>query len=143
MRKVATARMWGWCRYRWYGGAASGGAAQIDMTFRVADPWAVGMVIAMPGHESATWVLERNMLIAAQVRRVAGGGDVVMQPVGNIGLQINLTSPNGEISLLLPEAGVARFLRRTYNLVPIGNEARHVDWDGWLTQLVGPQGGAA
>jgi hypothetical protein len=47
-----------------------------------------------------------------------------------------MTSPFGHAQFEAPAPAIAAFLRRTYQIVPEGQEADHIDWDVELAELL-------
>jgi len=47
-----------------------------------------------------------------------------------------MTSPFGHAQFEAPAAAVASFLRRTYQIVPAGQESLFIDFDAELTELL-------
>lgn len=57
------------------------------------------------------------------------------EPVGCFGLCLELGRQR--LELLLPRPSLVAFLRMCVQLVPVGQEGVHVDWDGELADLTG------
>jgi hypothetical protein len=102
------------------------------------DPWAVGLVMTVQG-ESVEWVFARDLL-AAGLAGPAGVGDIRIHPCashdGDPVVHIELGNPDGHAVLRASAGAVARFLDATYQSVPAGREAEHLDIDATLTRLL-------
>jgi len=113
------------------------------------DPYAVRIVFGAGQGTPVEWMLGRDLLAAGLEGR-AGLGDVKLWPsaasaaseaaptsladaLGGV-LNIQLSSPFGQAHFEAPAGEVADFLRRTYELVPAGEEARY--YDEQLTNLL-------
>jgi hypothetical protein len=51
-------------------------------------------------------------------------------------LNIAMTSPFGHAQFEAPAAAIAGFLRRTYQIVPTGQESGYMDFDDELSELL-------
>ena len=108
------------------------------------DPYAVRMAFHVGTDEPVEWTLARDLLTAALHSR-EGIGDVQAWPSAAPGdpadedgiLNISMTSPFGHAQFEAPAAAVASFLRRTFRIVPAGQESLFIDFDAELTQLLG------
>jgi hypothetical protein len=110
------------------------------------DPYAVRMAFHVGTDEPVEWTLSRDLLTAALHSR-EGIGDVQAWPSAAPGdpadedgtgiLNISMTSPFGHAQFEAPAAAVASFLRRTFRIVPAGQESLFIDFDAELTQLLG------
>jgi hypothetical protein len=47
-----------------------------------------------------------------------------------------MSSPFGQAQFEAPAEDVDAFLRRTYRIVPVGEESLHMDFDAELTELL-------
>lgn len=109
------------------------------------DPYAVRMAFHVGTDEPVEWTLARDLLAAALHSR-EGIGDVQAWPSAAPGdpadedgtgiLNISMTSPFGHAQFEAPAAAVASFLRRTFRIVPAGQEILFTDFDAELTQLL-------
>lgn len=109
------------------------------------DPYAVRMAFHVGTDEPVEWTLARDLLAAALHSR-EGIGDVQAWPSAAPGdpadedgtgiLNISMTSPFGHAQFEAPAAAVASFLRRTFRIVPAGQESLFIDFDAELTQLL-------
>lgn len=109
------------------------------------DPYAVRMAFHVGTDEPVEWTLARDLLAAALHAR-EGIGDVRAWPSAAPGdpadgdgtgiLNISMTSPFGHAQFEAPAAAVASFLRRTFRIVPAGQESLFIDFDAELTQLL-------
>lgn len=106
-----------------------------------ADPYAVSATFhCEPEPETVTWTFARELL-ATGLDQPAGLGDVRVWPspwatLHGDQVTIALSSPDGEAVLEVPRKALCRFLRRTYALVPRGQETRYQDIDSTLNRLL-------
>ncbi len=113
------------------------------------DPYAVKMAFHVGADEPVEWALARDLLAKALHTR-EGIGDVQAWPSAAPGdlaavegtaagsgiLNIAMTSPFGQAQFEAPAADVASFLRRTYQMVPAGQESLFIDFDAELAELL-------
>ena len=113
------------------------------------DPYAVKMAFHVGTGEPVEWTLARELLAEALHSR-EGIGDVQVWPSAASGdpeagegtaaghgiVNISMTSPFGHAQFEAPAAAVAAFLRRTYQIVPEGQESLFIDFDAELTELL-------
>jgi hypothetical protein len=107
--------------------------------YEPADPYAVSATFHTEP-ASVTWTFARDLL-ATGLDQPAGIGDVRIWPspwVTPHGDQVVvvLSSPDGYALLEAPRKALFRFLRRTYALVPPGQETSHQDIDTALSRLL-------
>ncbi|MFG3495900.1 SsgA family sporulation/cell division regulator [Streptomyces sp. NPDC047928] len=103
------------------------------MTYDVRDPYAVTVAFTSGGRVYAEWRLDRGMLRDGMLRPV-GVGDVRMWPESDpsdAGLHIELCR---EVVFRVSERSLKRFLDRTYEAVPEGEE--RLDLDGLVDRLL-------
>jgi hypothetical protein len=104
------------------------------------DPYAIRIAFHVGLDEPVEWIFSRDLLTAGSTAR-EGQGDVTVWPsegasgVGQV-LNIELSSPFGQAHFEAAADEVADFLARTYQAVPAGAEASHVDVDAELTALL-------
>jgi hypothetical protein len=122
-----------------------------SLYYSCADPYAVRMAFHVGTDEPVEWTLARDLLAAALHAR-EGIGDVQAWPsaascdpaagaqegnaAGSPILNIAMTSPFGQAQFELSARAMADFLHRTYQVVPIGEESGHLDFDAELTELL-------
>lgn len=85
------------------------------------------------------WVFARDLLQEATVHPV-GEGDVTCWPAVTAGepvVCISLRSPSGQALLEAPAAEISDFLRRSYEVIPAGDEEQFLDIDGLICDLLG------
>jgi hypothetical protein len=114
------------------------------------DPYAVKMAFHVGTGEPVEWTLARELLAAALHSR-EGLGDVQVWPsaassdpeAGGEGaasghgiVNIAMTSPFGHAQFEAPASAIAAFLRRTYQIVPEGQETNYIDFDAELAELL-------
>jgi len=120
-----------------------------SLTYMCADPYAVTMAFHVGTAEPVEWTLARDLLAAALHSR-EGIGDVQAWPsaptadlavaegtaAGHQILNISMTSPFGHARFEACAADIQRFLARTFEIVPQGDEPDFMDFDDELTQLL-------
>jgi hypothetical protein len=114
------------------------------------DPYAVKMAFHVGTGEPVEWTLARELLAAAlhsregigdvQVWPSAASGDPAARAEGSAAghsiVNIAMTSPFGHAQFEAPALAIAAFLRRTYQIVPEGQETNYIDFDAELTELL-------
>lgn len=108
-----------------------------SLSYQAKDPYAIRMVFHIDPDEEVEWMFGRDLLADGLSRR-AGEGDVCLWPGTSDQslLTIALCSPHGQALFEAPLAGVTGFLQRTYQIVPAGCEAGHVDIEAELNTLL-------
>ena len=106
------------------------------------DPYAIRIAFHVGLDEPVEWIFARDLL-AMGIEDREGLGDVQVWPsAGTEGgepgsvLNLELSSPFGQAHFEAPVKEVADFLRRTYQIVAVGQESDHVDVEGELTDLL-------
>jgi hypothetical protein len=106
------------------------------------DPYALSIAFEVAPDKSVEWLCARDLLAMGIEGRV-GLGDVAVWPsAGSEGgtpgsvLHIELFSPFGQAHFEAPAGKISEFLRRTYQIVPAGEESRHVDVEAELNDLL-------
>ena len=117
------------------------------------DPYAVRMAFHVGADEPVEWIFARDLL-AAGIESPQGEGDVKVWPsaqsctegddldvIGTAAtdyaiLNIELSSPFGEAHFEAPARAMSAFLRRTYHIVPAGQEGTYVDIEAELNDLL-------
>ena len=125
-----------------------------SMYYNGSDPYAVRMAFHVGTDEPVEWIFARDLLAAGTESR-QGDGDVQVWPspvsVAETGdldligaaappgkvLNIELSSPFGQAHFEAPAEAMSAFLRRTYQIVPAGQESRFIDMDTELNDLLG------
>jgi hypothetical protein len=106
------------------------------------DPYAIRVAFHVGLDEPVEWIFARDLLSNGLKGR-DGLGDVRVWPAPGQGgaaeqvLHIELSSPFGEAHFEAPTRDVSDFLRRTYRIVPAGEESGFVDVEAELTDLLG------
>lgn len=111
-----------------------------SLTYDPTDPYTVQVVFhAEPGAgEAIGWAFARELLVTG-LDEPAGIGDVRVWPgvpPREDYVALALSSPDGNALFEIPRGVLIRFLRRTYSVVPRGQEAAHLDVDGLLARLL-------
>jgi Streptomyces sporulation and cell division protein, SsgA len=107
------------------------------------DPYAVRMAFHVGTDEPVEWIFARDLLATGFDGR-GGVGDVKVWPsagsergaAGSV-IHIELTSPFGQAQFEASAAEIADFLRRTSEVVAIGEESAHLDIEAELDALLG------
>jgi hypothetical protein len=106
------------------------------------DPYAIRVAFHVGLDEPVEWIFARE-LMSNGLKGRDGLGDVRVWPAPGQGgaaeqvLHIELSSPFGEAHFEAPMRDVSDFLRRTYRIVPAGEESGFVDVEAELTDLLG------
>jgi len=93
------------------------------------DPFAVQLIISVPGEEAVVWHFSRNLLNSgASSYLPVGYGDVKFRFQGDE-LLMCLKNQTGHADIALPQAQVLEFLEDTFEEVEVGEEdaACHID----------------
>lgn len=113
-----------------------------SLSYSKEDPYAIRIAFHVGLDEPVEWIFARDLL-AAGIEGEDGLGDVKVWPsAGSLGglpgtvLNIELSSPFGQAHFEAPVKEVSDFLRRTYQIVPAGEESVHVDVEAELTDLL-------
>jgi sporulation and cell division protein SsgA len=124
-----------------------------SMFYSGSDPYAVRMAFHVGTDEPVEWIFARDLL-AAGIESRQGEGDVHVWPSSGSGslsadlglpgsaepgekvLNIELSSPFGQAHFEAPAQAMAAFLRRTYQIVPAGQESGHIDIEAELNDLL-------
>jgi hypothetical protein len=107
------------------------------------DPYAIRVAFHVGLDEPVEWIFARDLLARGLESR-DGLGDVRVWPgpasaSGNTAeqvLHIELSSPFGEAHFEAPIGDVSDFIRRTYQIVPDGEEGGFVDVEAELANLL-------
>jgi hypothetical protein len=119
-----------------------------EWRYRSQDPYAVTMLLYSGADEPVTWTFCRELLAAALLGP-AGMGDVQAWPATAVAasaedgagtgekiINIMLGSPDGCARFEAGTAGIEKFLARTYEVVPAGQESGYLNIDAGLAQLL-------
>ncbi len=115
--------------------------------YRSQDPYAVTLLLYGGGDEPVKWTFCRELLTVALLGP-AGMGDVQAWPAtapaasgedgagpGEKIINIMLGSPDGCARFEAGATGIEKFLARTYEVVPAGQESGHLNIDAGLAEL--------
>jgi Streptomyces sporulation and cell division protein, SsgA len=89
------------------------------------EPYAVHIAFHVGLDEPIEWIFARDLLSAGS--ESGGPGSV---------LNLELSSPFGRAHFEVPARSISDFLRRTYQLVPAGEESEHIDVEAGLNDLL-------
>jgi hypothetical protein len=124
-----------------------------SMFYSGSDPYAVRMAFHVGTDEPVEWIFARDLL-AAGIESRQGEGDVRVWPshgpgtetgspdltavrgTGEKVLNIELSSPFGQAHFEAPAQAMSAFLRRTYQIVPAGQESSYIDIEAELNDLL-------
>ena len=113
-----------------------------SMFYSGSDPYAVRMAFHVGTDEPVEWIFARDLL-AAGIESRQGEGDVHVWPshgsyaeTGSADLNIELSSPFGQAHFEAPAQAMSAFLRRTYQIVPAGQESSYIDIEAELNDLL-------
>jgi hypothetical protein len=109
-----------------------------ELLFDPADPYAVTMRLeASTG--TVIWAFARQLL-ADGIYEPTGDGDVQVWPclnaAGEAVVIIELSSPSGLAMLQAPSRTVQDFVRRTIEVLPLGQESEHLALDALISRLL-------
>lgn len=119
---------------------ASGRICNLEASFSYdsTDPYAVTMAFHT-GDTLIPWQFARDLLDRG-LTMPYGDGDVHLWPSldyqGHAVLVIELSSDTGEFRAQARSRDVMRFLQRSYEIVPEGQESEYVDLDGLVADLM-------
>jgi sporulation and cell division protein SsgA len=106
------------------------------------DPYAVTLAFDVGLEEPIEWIVARDLLAGGAIAE-EGLGDFRVWPSASASadneasvLHIDLSSPEGQAHFEAPADEIAKFLQRTYEIVPAGSEMEHVDVDAELSDLL-------
>ena len=100
----------------------------VELCYDTRDPYAVTMILSLPGQDLVTWTVCRDLLTEGMVVN-AGVGDLRLWPQGTGVTLLELCSPDGYAMLRMPNADLDAFLASTRRLVPPGHENERLDID--------------
>ena len=108
------------------------------LEYSVEEPFAVVLELHL-GASVTCWTLSRELL-ARGVREHDGQGEVaawpVMTPGGSHLVRLRLGPVEACAVLEFEHQVLASWLESTFDLVPAGTEARHVNWDETIARLL-------
>lgn len=112
------------------------------LSYSSEDPYALSVAFDVGLDKPVEWTFARDLL-AMGIEGRAGLGDVTVWPSarsqraapGSV-LHIELSSPYGQAHFEAPAMEIWEFLRRTYQIVPVGRETGHIDVDAELDELL-------
>lgn len=119
---------------------SSGRICHLEASFSYdsTDPYAVTIEFST-GNTRIPWQFARDLLDRG-LTMPYGDGDVHMWPSldyqGHAVLVIELSSDTGEFRAQARSRDVMRFLQRSYEIVPAGDESEHVDLDSLVDELL-------
>ncbi len=121
-----------------YGGGCIGGRLAYDVRL----PLEVRLVLrsGAEGDEDVIWIFARDLLVDG-VKAYSGIGDVRVWPFGSdrIGMSVHGAEGDDEArwaDMVLPRERVMRFLARSFDLVPRGEEPRYLHLDAELANFL-------
>jgi hypothetical protein len=111
-----------------------------SLHYSSADPYAVRVAFHVGMDEPVEWTFARDLL-ANGLKGRDGLGDVRVWPGPCQGgtelvLHIDLSSPFGEAHFEASKREVSDFLRKTWRIVPVGQEGAFVDVEAELTDIL-------
>jgi hypothetical protein len=108
-----------------------------SVCYRDDDPYAIRMSFHVGMDDPVEWLFARDLL-AVGMQTPVGDGDVRVWPAppgDRDVLNISLSSPFGQAHFEASLTPVTGFLRRTYEVVPLGRESDFIDLEGELRDL--------
>ncbi|MQY14289.1 Sporulation-specific cell division protein SsgB [Streptomyces sp. RB5] len=106
-----------------------------ELHFDRRDPYAVRLSVGSTSLGTVDWVFARDLL-AQGLHWEAGTGDVVVAPRFDGRVRIVVRTRAGAAALDIDVPAVERFLERTWRVVPLGAEGRHLELDRVVTELL-------
>jgi hypothetical protein len=108
-----------------------------SLRYRGDDPYAIRMSFYVGMDDPVEWLFARDLL-AVGTQSPVGDGDVRVWPSPACDqdvLNISLSSPFGQAHFEASLTALSAFLRRTYEVVPLGREGDFIDIEGELRDL--------
>jgi Streptomyces sporulation and cell division protein, SsgA len=106
------------------------------------DPYAIRVVFHDGDGEPVEWTFARDLL-SMGLRQREGPGDFTVWPSAGFDggapgsvLNIELCSPFGQAHFEASARRISDFLRRTYQIIPAGEESEHIDFETGLRYLL-------
>lgn len=113
---------------------------QANLRYSSDDPFAVHLVfpptVSLEGEE-VEWIFARELLDDG-LYEPAGDGDLRLWPCAPGLVMLEFESPHGLALVEFSAGDLLEFLHCTYQAVPAGQEAQHVDVDAELAALLDP-----
>ncbi|SFB99047.1 Streptomyces sporulation and cell division protein, SsgA [Nocardioides terrae] len=107
--------------------------------YRPDDPYAVSLVFHSASGD-VEWVVSRTLLLQG-LAAPTGDGDVKVYPSIDEDARavtiLDFCSPDGRLIAQADSLALQSFLARTFQLVPVGAEDKHLDMDGLIAALLG------
>ncbi|MGW6404961.1 SsgA family sporulation/cell division regulator [Streptomyces sp. NPDC055134] len=120
----------------------SGGVCErcdIMLRYSADDPLVVGLIVSLPGHGSACWVISRDLL-SAGLTGTAGIGDVTVEPVAEqskpLAVLLRVRNEWGEARIHIDHQALLLYLERSHAMMPFGSETQSRQVDAELDQLL-------
>ena len=109
-----------------------------ELEYRSDEPYAVRATFRT-GAADIEWMFARDLILEG-MQRPSGEGDIVIWPE-NHGVQplilLALNSPTGQAVLESDRAHIEHFVRRTFDIVAVGDEGTTVDVDRCIDRILG------
>lgn len=106
------------------------------------DPYAIRITFHVELDQPVEWMFARDLLATGTEGR-KGLGDITFWPSAGSAdgapggvLNIALSSPFGKAHFAASAREISDFLRRTYQIVPAGEESQHIDIEAELNDLL-------
>lgn len=104
------------------------------VSYDTRDPFAVSVSFEAGDGQRVEWTFARDLLDQGLWQEI-GDGDVKVWPHAGA-IFLSLCSPSGKAILETRRPGLADFMARIQCVVPVGQEADHVDFDRELESLL-------
>lgn len=107
----------------------------VNLHYTSREPWQVALtMVANP--VGPTWLFARELLVEGLIIPT-GLGDVTVTPTpAGRAVEVWLSSPDGEATLVFNRDDIREVLRSTFLVCKRGRESRHLDWDTEMAALV-------
>lgn len=109
-----------------------------SLSYTREDPFAISLAFHVDPDETVEWIFARELL-SDGAESAVGTGDVRVWPSDGLAgdvLNIELTSPFGQARFEAPAREISAFLRRSYEIVPAGQESAHVAIEDELMEFL-------
>lgn len=109
-----------------------------ELEYRAEEPYAIRATFRT-GAADIEWMFARDLMLEG-LQRPSGEGDVVIWPEHHAATPLTLialNSPSGQAVLECERDHIELFLRRTFQIVPLGDEGTTMDVDQWIHEILG------
>jgi hypothetical protein len=111
------------------------------LEYRAEEPYAVRATFRT-GVADIEWMFSRELMLEG-LQRPSGEGDVVIWPESHGPaplILLALNSPSGQAVMECDRPHIELFLRRSFDIVAVGEESAAMDIDAWIDAILGEEG---